>query len=420
MHMKKFIGLLTVFILTFSLMSCRRVPEEPPAPPAEEEPTETIPAPEDMIIDPAAWQDEYPMIYESFMRTARMGDYEVEDPGLGGLHPIDYLKKYPNITILYEGMGFAKEYFEARGHFYALEDVINIARPKPGASCLACKTGEYERLFVEQGDALFAKDFDEVVQNVQFAITCYNCHRNNPEAGVQTSSPHFNEAVGRLNMDLKAGTKACAQCHIEYYIDANSKEIVLPWDKGLGIDEIEAYFDEINHTDWVHPRTGTSMLKLQHPEFELYTGSVHDQYGITCADCHMPTVTENDETYKSHWAKSPLKTVNESCGKCHRAQIDQMVEIVENMQMEVEQDQVEVSDMLVKLTVDLGEAIEQEKLDEETLNRLRSLHRKAQYRWDFIFVENSTGFHNFKKSTDALNDAKAYAQEALDILEGLN
>lgn len=81
--------------------------------------------------------------------------------------------------------------------------------------------------------------------------------------------------------------------------------------------------------------------------------------------------------------------------------------------------EVEVSDMLVKLTEDFARAIEERELDDKTIEQLRSLHRKAQYRWDFVFVENSTGFHNEEKAKEALNEAKEYAKEALDILEGL-
>ena len=419
--MKKSISLFIICILSISLISCAKLSKKPGTEQDKQEAGKNIPKPEDMIIDPAAWKEKYPMIYESFIRTSRMGDGTKEDSNLGGMHPIDYLKKYPNIAILYEGMGFAKEYYKARGHFYALEDVIKITRPKPGASCLACKSGEYEKLHAKHGDALFAMDFNAVAQDVKFGITCYNCHRNNPEKGVQVVSPHFAKKVDKLGMELKPGTKACAQCHVEYYFDKQTKEVVLPWDKGIGVNEIEAYFDEKGYVDWTHPRTGTPMLKVQHPEFEMYTGSVHDNAKLSCADCHMPTVTENGQKYKSHWAKSPLKTVEESCGKCHGSgkELEELVVTVQAIQKYTERIEVEVSDMLVKLTKDLGSAIEKGKLDEPTLKKLQVLHRKAQYRWDFVFVENSTGFHNEKKSIDTLNQAKAYAKEALDILEGL-
>ena len=412
--MKKTLLFLTIFIISIFLISCGKTP-----PPGKDTPKVKVPKPEDMIVDPAAWKEKYPLVYESFMKTSTMGDDTKENSELGGSHPVDYLKKYPNIAILYEGVGFAKEYYEARGHFYALDDVINISRPKPGASCLACKTAEYEKLRVQKGDALFAMDFQKTVQDVKFGITCYNCHRNTPGEGVQTPSPHFNEGVKKLGTQLNPGTTACAQCHVEYYFDKESKAVLLPWDKGLGVDQIEAFYDEKGFSDWTHPRTGTPLLKVQHPEFEMYSGSVHDQMKVSCADCHMPTATENNQQYKSHWITSPLKEVDASCGKCHADEIKGMVATVEARQTETHKMEVEVSDMLVKLTKDFAKAIEEKKLDNATIDKLRSLHRKAQYRWDFVFVENSTGFHNIQKARKSLNDAKAYAQEALDILAGI-
>lgn len=410
--------LTTIFLSVLILVSCSSNAPVP-APPSDNNPDNQIPKHEDMILDPDAWKEKYPLVYESFMKTATMGDDVAEDSDLGGSHPIDYLKEYPNIAILYEGIGFSKEYYQARGHFYALEDVINISRPKPGASCLACKSAEYEKLYAENGDNLFSMDFQQTVQDVDFGITCYNCHRNNPGEGVQITSLHFNNAAEKLSSEPNPGTQACAQCHVEYYFDKDSKAVILPWDKGIGVGEIEAYYDEKGLYDWEHPRTGTQLIKVQHPEFEMYSGSLHDSIKVSCADCHMPTMNENNVEYKSHWATSPLKTPEESCGKCHSNNLDDIVLKVEEIQTGIHQKEVEVSDMLVKLTVDFAKAIEDRRLDDDSINKLRDLHRKAQYRWDFVFVENSTGFHNAEKADESLEEAKAYAQEALNILEGL-
>lgn len=395
-------------------------PGTPPATPPDNVNEVQIPKPEDMITDPEHYKEAHPLIYESFMKTSTMGDGTEEDAALGGSHPIDYLEKYPNIAILYEGIGFAKEYYEARGHYYALDDVINISRPKPGATCLACKTGELEKLLAENGEAFYTMDFQQTVQDVQHGVTCYSCHRNNPGEGVQVTSPHFNVAMEKLEAEPAPGNKACAQCHVEYYFERDTKKVILPWDNGTDIGEIEAYYDEIGFYDWEHPRTGTQLIKVQHPEFEMYSGSLHDSIKVSCADCHMPTmVSGTNEKYKSHWVTSPLKTAEESCSKCHSNNLDEIVTRVEQIQTETEQMEVEVSDMLVKLTMDFAKAIEDRKLDDEKINELRSLHRKAQYRWDFVFVENSTGFHNRTKAKTALEEAKTYAQEALNILEGL-
>ena len=418
MNKKNVLIFVFIFILAF-MASCDENTPAPTTPPAEEQDGENIPAPQDMIVDPKAWQEQFPLIYESFMLTSTMDDDILEQSELGGAHPIDYIKKYPNIAILYEGVGFAKEYYEARGHFYALDDVINISRPKPGASCIACKSGEYERLYIENGESLFKMDFQQTVQDVEFGITCYTCHRNTPGEGVQITSPHINEGIKKLSKEPMPGNQACAQCHVEYFFNKENGAVVLPWDKGTDIEQIEEFYDEINFYDWEHPRTGTLLIKVQHPEFELYSGSIHDRANVSCADCHMPTVSNGNEEYKSHWATSPLKTPEESCGSCHANNIDDIAKMVEEIQKSTEQMEVEVSDLLVKLTEDFAKAIEDRKLDDESINRIRDLHRKSQYRWDFVFVENSTGFHNRAKAEKALSEAETYANEALTILEGL-
>lgn len=411
---------LMILVLIITLLvpiGCARDEEPVPQPQQPEEPRVELPAVEDMILSAESWQEEYPMIYESFIRTARMQDNKVEDTGLGGLMPISYLDKYPEIKVLYEGIGFSKEYYIARGHYYSLEDVINTSRPKPGASCLGCKTADFEKLWVENGQDLFRLDFYETSQKVENAISCYNCHRNEPEGGIQITAPHFAEGVRKLDQEPNPGTMACAQCHVEYYFDGNTGEIVLPWDNGLGVDEIESYFDEIDFADWIHPRTGTPLIKVQHPEFETYTGSVHDRMGVSCADCHMPRVVEEGEEYLSHWAKSPLKTVTESCLDCHGGEPQALIDRTQAIQQEVKDMTGEVGMMLVDLIEGFAELLDQRKLeDEEVIRELRSLHRKAQYRWDFIFVENSTGFHNAAKARETLNRAKEYAQQALDII----
>lgn len=378
--------------------------------------TAEVPPPDQMILSAGEWKDKFPKIYETYLLTATFKDGLNENPELGGSYPPSYLERYPDIKVLYDGIGFAKEYYMARGHHYALHDVINTARPKPGASCLACKTADYERLLAEHKDNLHAMDFHKVSQEAENGVTCYTCHRNDPGKQVVATTHHFNQAKNKLEKELKPGTLACAQCHVEYYMDLETQEVILPWDKGLEIEDIEAYYDERDYYDWKHPRTGTPLLKMQHPEFETYTGSLHDKMGVTCADCHMPTIEEDGQKFTSHWAKSPLKDIEASCSKCHGSEIDTLNTRVENIQKEIDSELLEISKMLVELIENFGKALEDNKLDEATINELWDLHRKAQFRWDFIFVENSTGFHNTSKARKALGEAKDFAQQALDKL----
>ena len=94
----------------------------------------------------------------------------------------------------------------------------------------------------------------------------------------------------------------CGQCHVEYYFKGPQKRLVYPWAKGLKVEQITAYYDEIGFRDWTHKDTGAPALKAQHPEFETWSQGPHARAGVTCADCHMPTISTS---LTDHWVRSP-------------------------------------------------------------------------------------------------------------------
>jgi len=67
----------------------------------------------------------------------------------------------------------------------------------------------------------------------------------------------------------------CAQCHVEYYFRGDRKMLTYPWSKGVRVEDIESYYDEIGFKDWVHEETGAPVLKAQHPEFEMWNQGIH-------------------------------------------------------------------------------------------------------------------------------------------------
>ncbi len=54
---------------------------------------------------------------------------------------------------------------------------------------------------------------------------------------------------------------------------------------------------------------------------------------------------------------------------------------------------------------------------EADIAEARKLHRAAQWYWDFVFVENSEGFHNNALSHKLLDDARSLTEEALALLD---
>src|SRR5262249_10799712 len=110
----------------------------------------------------------------------------------------------------------------------------------------------------------------------------------------------------------------CGQCHVEYYFKPEGKLVTYPWAKGLKVEQIEDYYDEIGFKDWTHAETGAPVLKAQHPEFELWNQGIHARSGVSCADCHMPYQREGAVKVRDRWVRSPLLNVSRACQTCHR------------------------------------------------------------------------------------------------------
>lgn len=389
---RRIIFITAIFILIFALVGCGKTEE-------------AIKVVED-------WRDSYPHIISTYEANADMSRTTY-----GGSEQIDYLVEHPNLKTFYDGYGFSIEYARARGHVYALEDVLSTARPKPGASCFTCKSADFIVKLEKEGIGVNALDFEELGKTEMNTISCYDCHRNEPGV-VNITRGHLTKGLEHLDKEHKSGDLACAQCHVEYYIDPDTKAIILPWHNGLGTDGMLEYYDEIGFNDWVHPTTGTELLKAQHPEFETFQGSIHNSLGLTCIDCHMPEVEDGGKEFRSHHWTSPLKNLeNASCFACHTSETkDSLIMKVEGVQEKVTNKTNEASDILLELVNELARAAENNTHSEEILNKARDYHRKAQFKWDFVFVENSEGFHNSDQAHKNLDESIKLAKEGLSLL----
>jgi nitrite reductase (cytochrome c-552) len=70
------------------------------------------------------WGENYPKEFQSY--------YETEDTSFRSLYnggkEIDMLEVDPRLVVLWAGYGFAKDYKQGRGHFYAITDINNSLR----------------------------------------------------------------------------------------------------------------------------------------------------------------------------------------------------------------------------------------------------------------------------------------------------
>ncbi len=82
------------------------------------------------------------------------------------------------------------------------------------------------------------------------------------------ADPRFVVAQSRLEDDPRF--KICRPV-MPFRATFAEKRFTYPWAKGLKVDDIMAYYDEVKQKDWVHADTGAEVLKAQHPEFEMYS-----------------------------------------------------------------------------------------------------------------------------------------------------
>ncbi|RDU64764.1 ammonia-forming cytochrome c nitrite reductase subunit c552 [Helicobacter sp. MIT 14-3879] len=270
-------------------------------------------------------------------------------------------------------------------------------------------------------------------------------------------------------------TLVCAQCHVEYYfkptgnkvkvigesiandsskkwfdgtqktydefdswrngnkaveIQADGIELIFPWsawekDKPFRIEMFDEHYEKIRNldagkafkADWIHKDTKAPMIKIQHPEYELYSGSVHAANNVSCADCHMPYIRKGAKKVTQHNITSPLFDINSSCKTCHNQSEEKIRYQVADIQKSIAFDLRSAEYATVSLIWDIKkirEALIKQGKSEEQINEVlkepMELHRKGQMRGDFVGAENSTGFHNPREASRMLVQAVEMAR----------
>jgi len=202
----------------------------------------------------------------------------------------------------------------------------------------------------------------------------------------------------------------CGQCHVEYYFKGPEKLLTYPWHKGLKMEQAEAYYEEVKHVDWKHAQSGAGVLKAQHPEFELWSQGIHARSGVSCADCHMPYVREGAIKISDHHIRSPLLNIARACQPCHNYSEAEIKARAETIQDRTKAMMLRAEDA----TVDLIQALEAQRkagVSDSALEKAFALHRKAQWRLDYIAAENSMGFHAPQESARILAEAIDFARQ---------
>lgn len=373
-------------------------------------------------LDAAVWGKQYPLQYESWMKNAEGG---LDPSKYGGADKTPKKEHEPEILELFKGMGFSKDYNEDRGHFYALEDMLNSGRvgEKTPGSCLNCKSANVPGLIKEMGDGFYgAPMLAELKDKAHANMSCSDCHDPKTMELVITRESAI-IGLNSIGIDVTKATQqemksyVCAQCHVEYYFAPENKKVTFPWAKGTEPEEILAYFEsEVpEFSDWVQPDSQAAMIKMQHPEFETWRTGLHGKMGVTCADCHLPKMKGADgQEYSSHWMTSPLKHVEDSCKKCH-ADTTVLKDRVIGIQDKTMELQAKAGKTAVEAHAAIKVASEKAGVNEAKLAEARKALVRGQLMWDFVAAENGRGFHNSAQAERALNQSVQYSTEAITL-----
>ncbi len=405
-------------------------------------------------VDPAEWGKNFPQQFDGYKRTV-----DTIRTKHGGSEAFQKLDKFPVWKELFAGHAFGIDYREERGHAYMLSDqreTERVTKRKQPGACLHCHASiipAYYKKGVEAGvapddrQAAIMKGFEEVCKMpydsatklVEHPVSCGDCHNPN-SMQLRVNRPGFLNGISRLaesnysiphlpsierwrqgkrskvynpNEDAtrqEMRTFVCGQCHVEYHFATGSQLLTYPWHNGLRMEQAESYYDSIGFRDWTHSISGAPMLKAQHPEFEMWNQGIHAQSGVSCADCHMPYKRVGAIKISDHHIRSPLLNISRSCQTCHRMSEDELLaratNIVDKTSYLLQRSETACHDLIQTI-----KSAQEAGVDDAGLAEARQLHRKAQWRLDYVSAENSMGFHASQEAARILAEAADYARQ---------
>ena len=299
----------------------------------------------------------------------------------------------------------------------------------------------------EYGDTFWSKDVNvfrskEAINAMDETIGCANCH--DPKTmELRPYSEPLKDWLKRSGKDWSTLSRnekrslVCAQCHVEYYFthkdNGPAGRPVFPWDKGFNPEDMYQYYKghgakgpdgkPAPFADWTHAASGVPMIKMQHPDFEMFQDGPHGAAGVACADCHMPYQRVDGKKVSSHWMTSPLKDPElRACRQCHADKTaDYLRERVLYTQKKSFDQLLKAQEASVRAheAVRLANAYagERDPRYAELMTEAREMVRKGQLFWDYVSAENSVGFHNPAKTLDTLMTSMECSNKAVALAE---
>ena len=341
---------------------------------------------------------------------------------------------------------------------------------KPGTAaaanpvCMSCKTADHILDWAYMGDpepkAKWSRlsKVNEFVKDVNHALNCIFCHdphgaqprvirdgliqaltrpekdtlwHKDPKAGKvavkELGQRGFTRKIAILD---KYDTKLqCGQCHVEYNCnpgtDSSTGKPVAMADVRTNhfplknVNDLAQHYRDLKFRDFRHAITGAMLWKAQHPDVEVYYGSVHDREGVMCHTCHMPKAKDakTGKTFTSHWQTSPKEYVKEACLGCHKTwnaeQAKYTVDSLRNRYM----GKLRKAEYWLTRMIDKFEEAKNLGVDESVLAAMREKHYEAHVHWEFWTASNGSYFHNPQLADQSINKGMGISQEAIKILD---
>jgi formate-dependent nitrite reductase cytochrome c552 subunit len=326
--------------------------------------------------------------------------------------------------------------------------------------CLGCKTQDHILDWAYMGDKHPRAKWDRTSKVVDFARTlhhpfnCYTCHdphsaepRVVRDALIQAvvdrkegTYPYDKEKSKEITMTkvtFRDGFRAigilnkpdsnlmCAQCHVEYNcnpgIDVATGDRVTMADRRTNLFQWANVFDynkrmleEFKFADFRHGITGALLMKIQHPETEVYWGSAHERAGVECKDCHMPQVTTSDgRKFTYHGQRSARYMLKDTCLNCHTNWTEKealyKVKAIQNYT----RGKMTKAEFWLSEFIDTFVRAKDIGVPEGVLAEARKFHTEAHTLWEWWTAENSDGFHNPRQARESLTRSITISQQGI-------
>ncbi|MCL2784637.1 MAG: ammonia-forming cytochrome c nitrite reductase subunit c552 [Propionibacteriaceae bacterium] len=437
----------------------------------------------DQSFDPAVWGQNFPNQYNGWQATEKQKPKHYMAALIPHVSPeVEVLpdswypkwedtrtqvtpskiEEDPRLKTMWAGYAFAIDYRHLRGHQWMLIDqrsTLRVANPRtqPGA-CVNCHASTVEMMESLGGgtdeaawqrgfEAFNPMHFGDATELVTDPIGCIDCH-DPATMQLRISRPALinglkawkaSQGITNYDVNKDATTQemrsfVCAQCHVEYYFEATNKNVTFPWADGLDIDQAYGYYDDVRAEtdfkgDFKSAKTGAMILKVQHPEFESWSTSVHALNGVSCADCHMAYNRVGAMKVSNHDVTTPMVNINGTCGQCHTASDQVIEERVRTIQHRFKLSRDVAFDSLVALIAAINEKQEEwgddpttteiEGSNADILGAAMEMQRKASFYMDWAYSENSYGFHSPDYFQRICNQSLDFSRQGQLLLAGV-